>query len=98
VITFDPEKESFKIYRHHSKDTNSVSNDIAHAYIESASGIIWIGTNGGGINAFDPAIGKFRSFTTKDGRKLVVVYNVYGSDPRNLVTTVDEIVHSIVIK
>jgi len=38
------------------------------------------------------------TFTTKDGRKLVVVYNVYGSDPRNLVTTVDEIVHSIVIK
>ena len=36
-------------------------------FIESKSGIIWFGTIGGGINAFDPATGKFRAFTTKDG-------------------------------
>lgn len=37
-------------------------------------------------------------FTTKDGRKLDVVYSVYGSDPRNLVATVDDIVRSITVK
>lgn len=37
------------------------------------------------------------TFATKDGRKLDVIYSVYGSDPRNLVPTVDEIVRSIVV-
>jgi len=38
------------------------------------------------------------SFTTKHGKHLDVLYNVYGSDPRNLVDSVDEIVHSIVVQ
>jgi hypothetical protein len=37
-------------------------------------------------------------FTTADGKKLEVLYSVYGSDPRNLVETVDAIVQSIVVK
>lgn len=38
------------------------------------------------------------AFTTKDGKKLEIKYDVYGSDPRNLVTTVDSIVQSIVVE
>ncbi len=37
-------------------------------------------------------------FDAGDGRKLTVVYNVYGSDPHNHAATVDEIVRSIVVK
>lgn len=40
----------------------------------------------------------YYTFTTADGRKLDVTYSVYGSDPRNLVATVDAIVQSIVVK
>jgi ligand-binding sensor domain-containing protein/two-component sensor histidine kinase len=67
LITFDPDKELFKIYRHNAGDPNSVSSDIAFSFIESKSGIIWFCTSGAGINAFDPATGKFRSFTSRDG-------------------------------
>ena len=38
------------------------------------------------------------AFTTKDGKKLDIIYNVYGVDPRNLASTVDGIVRSIVVK
>ncbi len=38
------------------------------------------------------------TFTTAGGQKLDVIYSVYGSDPRNLITTVDDIVRSIVVK
>lgn len=37
-------------------------------------------------------------FTAKDGKKLDIMYNVYGSDPRNLSANVDAIVQSIVVK
>jgi len=37
-------------------------------------------------------------FTTKDGKRLIVTYSVYGRDPRNQVEAVDTIVQSIVVK
>lgn len=37
-------------------------------------------------------------FTTPGGKKLDILYHVYGSDPRNQVAVVDDIVRSIVIE
>jgi signal transduction histidine kinase len=67
LITFNPGKETFKIYRHRAKDSTSVSNDIVQNFLESKNGIIWFSTLGGGVNAFDPVKEKFRAFTTKEG-------------------------------
>ena len=67
LITFNPDKETFKIYPHRANDSSTVSNDIAQNFLESKSGIIWFCTLGGGVNAFDPVTEKFRAFTTKDG-------------------------------
>ena len=68
LITFDPDNETFKIHRHNPKDSSTISCDlVSGSFIETKSGIIWIATTGGGINAFDPSTKKFRAFTTKDG-------------------------------
>src|SRR6185369_15489013 len=66
-ITFDPDRESFKVYHHDPKDPTSVSNETAHVFHEAKNGLIWFGTIGGGINVFNPFTGKFRAFTTNDG-------------------------------
>ena len=66
-VRFDPDKESFNIYHHHSNDKNSLSYENCHSFIETGNGLIWFGTMGGGINVFNPATGKFKAFTKIDG-------------------------------
>lgn len=67
LITFNPDKETFKIFRHNAKDNSTISCDIQMNWKETKEGIIYIGTMGGGLNAFNPSTGKFRAFTEKDG-------------------------------
>jgi len=75
LITFNPDTETFKIYRHNPNNSSTISCDLlGGSFIETKSTspdgverIIWIATDGGGINAFDPSTKKFRAFTTKDG-------------------------------
>lgn len=70
-ITFNPDSETFKIYRHDPKNLTSVSNDNDHVFLEAKNAqgqsLIWFGTFGGGINVFNPVTGKFKAFTTKEG-------------------------------
>ena len=66
-IRFDPEKEQFKIYKHDPADQYSVGSNHCHSIIETDDGLIWFGTMGGGVNVFNPATQKFKSFTTADG-------------------------------
>jgi ligand-binding sensor domain-containing protein len=67
MITFNPDSEIFSVYRHSDKNIFSISCDIVLDFAESNTGIIWIATLGGGVNAFDPLTGKFRTFSAKDG-------------------------------
>jgi two-component sensor histidine kinase/streptogramin lyase len=66
-ITFNTETEKFKVFKHDATDPESVSHQNCHAFIESKTGLIWFGTQGGGINVFNPVTEKFKAFTTKDG-------------------------------
>ena len=50
---------SFKNFRHDKDDPNSLSNNNTFPMIESRDGLIWVGTDPGGLNAYDPATGKF---------------------------------------
>jgi len=50
---------SFKNFRHDKDDPNSLSNNNTFSLIESRDGLIWIGTDPGGLNVYDPATGKF---------------------------------------
>lgn len=70
---FDPATETFTSYQHDPADLHSLSNDrvytiyAAHANGKTGTGVLWIGTDGGGLNKFDPASGKFTYFTEKEG-------------------------------
>ncbi len=50
---------SFTTFLHDADNPNSLSNNNTFALIESRDGLIWIGTDPGGLNVYDPKTGKF---------------------------------------
>ncbi len=51
--------DTFTTFRHNIDDPNSLSNNNTFSLIESSDGLIWIGTDPGGLNVYDPKIGNF---------------------------------------
>ncbi|MBX7151067.1 protein kinase [bacterium] len=65
IDVFDAKKNSFSNFRNIVNDSNSLNaNSIRtiHADRDSSTRIIWIGTNGGGLNKFDLTTKKFMAF------------------------------------
>jgi signal transduction histidine kinase/ligand-binding sensor domain-containing protein/DNA-binding response OmpR family regulator/photosystem II stability/assembly factor-like uncharacterized protein len=56
---FDPITEQFTSYTHDSDNTHSISSNIISAICENKSGILWIGTQSGGLNKFNPKTKQF---------------------------------------
>jgi diguanylate cyclase (GGDEF)-like protein len=52
----------FIVFRHDPADPNSLSNNNVFALIQSRDGLIWVGTDPGGLNVYDPKTGKFSLF------------------------------------
>ncbi len=52
----------FNQYLYSSSKKNSISHNEIYAISEDASGMIWIGTNGGGINIYDTKKDQFASY------------------------------------
>jgi signal transduction histidine kinase/DNA-binding response OmpR family regulator/ligand-binding sensor domain-containing protein len=44
-------------------ETNSLNKNVVKSLYEDKSGIIWIGTNGGGLNKYNPRQKKFRNYS-----------------------------------
>jgi signal transduction histidine kinase/ligand-binding sensor domain-containing protein/DNA-binding response OmpR family regulator len=49
-------------YQNNPSEPGSLSKNITTTIMEDASGVIWIGTNGGGVNLFNPERKKFRHY------------------------------------
>jgi len=43
----------FKIYRHDPRDAATLAHPLINSMVQDASGILWIGTGGGGLDRFD---------------------------------------------
>ncbi len=84
VDRFDANKEIFKNYTRNTQNENSMSNSRVLCLYEDNSGIIWIGTYGGGLNRFDPKTKIFTHYTEKDGLPNNVVYAILEDELGNL--------------
>ncbi len=61
---FNPEQETAIIYRQTRGDTRSLnSNIIRTLYLSKRDGILWIGTNDGGVNIFHKATEQFSLYS-----------------------------------
>lgn len=51
-----------------------LSNQTINSFFEDKDGVVWIGTDGGGINRFDPATGIFKHYpATKDEKVISII-------------------------
>ncbi len=66
----DRKTNHYKVYNHNPANKNSISSNYILSLTELKEGdrqIIWIGTDGGGLNRFEPATGKFTVFIRNNG-------------------------------
>ncbi|NUO82681.1 SpoIIE family protein phosphatase, partial [candidate division KSB1 bacterium] len=69
----------FTRYQHDPNNTTSLSSNRVFSFCndpDSNSGMLWIGTWGGGLNRFDRERGAFTCFTEKDGLPNDVIYGI----------------------
>jgi len=57
---------NFKTFQHNPIDSNSISNNYLNCLLEGSDGKIWIGTDGGGLNYYDPIKEKIYRVNLKD--------------------------------
>lgn len=53
---------SFRVYKHNANNPGSVPDNYIQSLYLDNTGVIWVGTYGGGLSRFDPATEKFQSY------------------------------------
>ncbi|HEY5564016.1 MAG TPA: two-component regulator propeller domain-containing protein [Rhodothermia bacterium] len=73
-----PETGNVTRYFHDESDTTSLSSSFVYSLIERKRepGILWLGTDGGGLNRLDATTGKATHFFEEDGLANNVIYGV----------------------
>ena len=82
---FDREAGTFTHYRHDRRAPSSLSNDKIYVIFEDRQGMLWIGTDGGGLNRYDPESDAFVRYQYNP-------YNRHGLS-QDLVTAIYEDLH-----
>lgn len=62
-------RTGFKYYYHDPDNPDSLSYDEVLSFLEDDDGILWVGTDGGGLNRYDRSSGKFRSYLSEPGNR-----------------------------
>ncbi len=57
----------FQVYRPEAQEAHSLSHRQIRSIVEDRDGILWIGTDGGGLSRFDRGTGQFDTFRHQDG-------------------------------
>ena len=53
---------NFTVFKPDAKDPTSLSDRSITSIVEDANGYIWVGTQQGGLNRYDPVSGKFTQY------------------------------------
>jgi DNA-binding NtrC family response regulator/ligand-binding sensor domain-containing protein len=65
----------FTVYKHDPGNLNSLSNNIVTTIYQDRSGVLWIGTEGGGLNRFNREKEIFKSYTHNPANDLSISQN-----------------------
>lgn len=52
----------FRVFQHDPQNSNSLSHNNLFALIETRDGLLWIGTDPGGLNVYDPKTDQFQAY------------------------------------
>ncbi|MEO8066112.1 MAG: ATP-binding protein [Flavobacteriales bacterium] len=87
LFRLDPITGAWRQYRAEPGNAKSFSTDIIFTICadpDDPSGVLWIGTSGGGLNRFDTRTGEVQRITTKQGLPNDVVYGVLADNAGHL--------------
>ncbi len=84
LLKFDIQTEVFTAFRHDPKDDESLSDDEVIAIYQDETGALWVGTQNGGFNRFDPKTGKAKRYAALKELKSRRVYAILPDQVGNL--------------
>jgi serine phosphatase RsbU (regulator of sigma subunit)/ligand-binding sensor domain-containing protein len=61
AAVYDPATGTFAFHRHDPADPSSLGGRSVQTILRDRGGVIWLGSNGGGISVMDPATSRFRT-------------------------------------
>ena len=62
LMRLDPSTGAFTYFRHDPQNPESINSDLPTHVYRDRSDVIWVGTNGYGINTHDPKANRFQTF------------------------------------
>ena len=77
LIKFNPETGDYKEYHHDPKDNNSLSGTDVEDILVDKKGIVWLVTNNGDLNKYDPVKDHFTHISFIENQDIVKDINVY---------------------
>jgi len=80
LCRFDAARGAFTRFTSDPARPDSLSHPRVFCIHEDRQGILWLGTGGGGLNRFDPATGRSRHYTERDGLPNNLVYGILEDD------------------
>jgi signal transduction histidine kinase/ligand-binding sensor domain-containing protein/DNA-binding response OmpR family regulator len=66
-----------KPYSTKKSDKNLISNQYINCLFQDSSNLLWIGTNGGGLNCYDPVSDSIEVYSVVNGLPSNFIYGVY---------------------
>lgn len=87
LLRLDPRTGTWKHYTHDPANASTLAVDMIFSIEpdpEDPLNVLWLGTNGGGLNRFDARTGNVTRFTTREGLPNDVVYGVLTDDRGDL--------------
>lgn len=73
---FDPEEKTFQFSRNDPGRESSLSYNVVRSLTVDRTGILWIGTDGGGINKLNPTVKKFSGYLHQTGAGYETMHTV----------------------
>jgi signal transduction histidine kinase/ligand-binding sensor domain-containing protein/DNA-binding response OmpR family regulator len=68
LMRFDPARGEFAYVRHDPQVPESINRDLPTSVYRDRSDVLWVGTNGYGINVHDPKANRFQTFRRPEDR------------------------------
>ena len=79
LLRLDPRTGDWRHYMSDPKNSRTLATDIIFSICadpDEPTGVLWLGTSGGGLNRFDTRTGEVQRFNTSNGMPNDVVYGV----------------------
>ena len=83
IVYFNEKEQTFTTYNYQEGENSLSNNNIKSLYFDKEE-ILWIGTNGGGLNALDTSTNIFYNYTRENGLPNDVIYSILPDKDNNL--------------